>query len=113
MRTTRVELAGKDIFEAGTWVLTAESSKLLATQMRGLPRSAPLVVQVFNQPSPPRGNSAPKNTRDLSEVRAEKLAEYLRSAEGGSWTIAHAIGRKLDVVDGRQPDRRIEIFVAE
>ncbi|MBY0311527.1 MAG: hypothetical protein K2W85_05625 [Phycisphaerales bacterium] len=112
-RTSRIELAGKDVFEAGSWVLTPGSAALLRQQMSRLPRERPLAIAVFNQPTTARVNRSGKVLRDLSEVRAEKLAEYLRSPEGGAWTIERAVGRGFDVVDGRAADRRVEIYVAE
>lgn len=112
-RVSRIELTGKDVFEAGSWVLTPGAAVLLRQQMARLPREKPLAIAVFNQPAPARVNRSGKALRDLSEVRAEKLAEYLRSPEGGSWTIERAVGRGFDVVEGRAADRRVEIFVAE
>lgn len=112
-RVSRIELAGKEVFEAGSWVLTPTAVELLRQQMSRLPRDKSVTIEVFNQPAAASVQRSGKPLRDLSEVRAEKLAEYLRSAEGGSWVIERAVGRGADEVDGRAADRRVEIFVVE
>lgn len=107
-----VEARADLVFASGQATMTAEGKSRLRHILSDLPKHHAISIDVFNDERSRYvkiDRLGPR--RDLSVLRADALAEYLRSPAGGSWTVRASVGRGYSQVHGRPADRRM-VFTA-
>jgi hypothetical protein len=104
---------GDQLFVPGSVRLESMSPSTIDPKLIPIPAGKHMRVEVFAEGKnrqirghPPGG----LGDRQLSQLRAEVIRSYLL-AKG--FVVTEAVGRGYDIVEGRQPDRRVVVYLVE